>query len=305
MGFMQVSLVLENAIGPTGAPAEKVHAYPARHGRRRRIASTPLLGALGCVLAFAYTYWFFVLTPSGQRIENTTLLAGRPSTTDSIAGLLRDVDFVPLLGVTAVVLPLLALARRRYALAGGALVTLLGSLAAAQFLKLAVLPRPELGESDGAPGHNSFPSGHVTAAIAVLLATMLVLPRRFRLWAAVPGAIAVAWVAASTVVLGWHRLSDTLGAVFLVSALCCLAIAFRGTQRIATFGGQAVALLVPVLVAGIGYLATTAGAEGAGVLVMAVVLAAASSVVMVALVTWLMLGDKTDTARPRHRVQRP
>ncbi|WP_194240011.1 phosphatase PAP2 family protein [Amycolatopsis sp. YIM 10] len=302
---MQVSLVLESAAGSAGAPAEKVHAYPARHGRRRRrIAAAPLAGALGCVLAFAYTYWFFVLTPSGQRIENTTLLAGRPSTTDSIAGLLRDVDFVPLLGVTAVVLPLLALARRRYALAGGALVTLLGSLAAAQFLKLSVLPRPELGESDGAPGHNSFPSGHVTAAIAVLLSTMLVLPRRFRLWAAVPGALGVAWVAASTVVLGWHRLSDTLGAVFLVSALCCLAIAFRGSQRAASFGAQVTALLVPVLVAGIGYLATTAGAEGGGgVLVMAVVLAAVSSVVMVTLVTWLMLGDGKD--KGRHRVQRP
>ncbi|WP_162788620.1 phosphatase PAP2 family protein [Amycolatopsis albispora] len=293
---MQVSLVLENSLGPAGAPAEKVHAYPAWHRRGRRIAALPLLGALGCVLAFAYTYWFFVLTPSGQRIENNALLAGRPSTTDSIAGLLRDVDFVPVLGVTAVVLPLLALARRRYALAGGALVTLLGSLAAAQFLKLAVLPRPRLGDSDGAPGHNSFPSGHVTAAMAVLLATMLVLPRRYRWWAAIPGALGVAWVAASTVVLGWHRLSDTLGAFFLVSALCCLAITFRGQKPRRSFGAQVTALLVPVLVAGTGYLATSAGAEGGGVLVMAVVLAALSSMVMVALVTWLMLGE---------RVQRP
>ncbi|UJW34548.1 phosphatase PAP2 family protein [Saccharothrix sp. AJ9571] len=298
---MQVSLVLENSVGPASASmsVDEAPARPARRGRRRRrIATTPLAGAFGCVLAFAYTYWFFVLTESGQRVEDTALLAGRPSTTDSVAGLLRDVDFVPLLGVTAVVLPLLALARRRYALAGGALVTLLGSLAAAQLLKLAVLPRPRLGDSDGAPGHNSFPSGHVTAAIAVLLATMLVLPRRYRVWAAIPGAVVVAWVAASTVVLGWHRLSDTLGAVFLVSALCCLAIAFRGTRRPTSFPATATVLVAPVLVAGAGYLATTAGADGGGVLVVAVVMAVLSSVVMVGLVTWLMLGE-------RHRVQRP
>ncbi|MEU8211922.1 phosphatase PAP2 family protein [Micromonospora sp. NPDC049044] len=86
------------------------------------------------------------------------------------------------------------------------------------------LPRPDLGIGSSTT-HNSFPSGHVAAATALLLAFMLVLPGWARRWLTVPGAAGVTVVAAATMIAGWHRFSDALGGVLLGVALFCLAAA--------------------------------------------------------------------------------
>ncbi|MFE9188162.1 phosphatase PAP2 family protein [Micromonospora sp. NPDC007208] len=84
------------------------------------------------------------------------------------------------------------------------------------------LPRPEL-QIESSTTHNSFPSGHVAAATALLLAFMLVLPGWARRWLAVPGAVAVSVIASATMIAGWHRFSDVLGGVLLGVTLFCLA----------------------------------------------------------------------------------
>ncbi|MCG5437627.1 phosphatase PAP2 family protein [Micromonospora foliorum] len=86
------------------------------------------------------------------------------------------------------------------------------------------LPRPEL-QIESSTTHNSFPSGHVAAATALLLAFMLVLPGWARRWLAVPGAVAVSVIASATMIAGWHRFSDVLGGVLLGVTLFCLAAA--------------------------------------------------------------------------------
>ncbi|WP_165947328.1 phosphatase PAP2 family protein, partial [Micromonospora sp. 15K316] len=87
-----------------------------------------------------------------------------------------------------------------------------------------VIVRPDLAVETSTT-HNSFPSGHVAAAMALLLAVLLVLPASARWWFALPGATGVSTVAAATMIAGWHRFSDVVGAVLLAAALSCLAAA--------------------------------------------------------------------------------
>jgi hypothetical protein len=72
--------------------------------------------------------------------------------------------------------------------------------------------------------------------MALLLAFLLVVPPWARWWLAVPGAAAVSAVASATMILGWHRFSDTAGGVLLASALCCVGAAaltrLRGVSRV-------------------------------------------------------------------------
>ncbi|MGW5557089.1 phosphatase PAP2 family protein [Micromonospora sp. NPDC003944] len=86
------------------------------------------------------------------------------------------------------------------------------------------LLRPDL-QIASSTTHNSFPSGHVAAATALLLAFLLVLPPWARRWLAVPGAAGVSVIASATMIAGWHRFSDVLGGVLLGVTLFCLAAA--------------------------------------------------------------------------------
>ncbi|TWP50847.1 phosphatase PAP2 family protein [Lentzea tibetensis] len=181
---------------------------------------------IGCVAAFLFAYYALVLTSFGQRVENTAL---------------QEISLVSSLGwlETAVVVAGVAvvlLGRRRCL---PALAVLGGSIALSQVLKLSVLERPLL-DDNAVVVHNSFPSGHVTAAAAAVVAIAMVLPRRV-VWLAVPLAGFPAYVAYETLALGWHRFSDALGAALLVSVVCCLVL------RAWTRGA-----LVPVVIAALG-----------------------------------------------------
>jgi hypothetical protein len=103
------------------------------------------------------------------------------------------------------------------------LLVLGGSVLLAQMLKIYVLVRPPL-DDEAVLVHNSFPSGHTTAAVASVIAVTMAVPKRFALLVAVPGAIGAGAVAAETVSLGWHRFSDTLGAALLVSTIAFLVL---------------------------------------------------------------------------------
>ncbi|MFD5825653.1 phosphatase PAP2 family protein, partial [Lentzea sp. NPDC060358] len=165
----------------------------------------------GSLLGFLFTYFALVWTSSGQSAENAAL--PELSLQRSWAS---DVDVVVLFAAVLVVL----LARRR---SFAPLAVLGGSVLLAQVLKLHVLVRPPL-DYNAVLVHNSFPSGHTTAAVASVVAVTMAVPRRFALLVAVPGALGAGAVAAETVSLGWHRFSDTLGAALLVSTLAFLVL---------------------------------------------------------------------------------
>ncbi|TQJ04588.1 PAP2 superfamily protein [Amycolatopsis cihanbeyliensis] len=195
----------------------------ADRGRVKRL----LVTALGCLSALGLICLVFVGTRAGQALEQELLPGGgfgRPTVLLEPARVVLSVFGKPpvlgaLLGL--VLLAGVLLGRWRAAVAGVGLF--LVSVVAARSLKLLV-PRPDL-DVAGSTTHNSFPSGHVAAAMALLLALLFASPARARWWVAVPGMVGVVVIGLATMIAGWHRPSDVLGSVLLVAALGCLLAA--------------------------------------------------------------------------------
>jgi membrane-associated phospholipid phosphatase len=272
---------------------------PARHrGRGMRRASPvelSLAGALGFGAAFLLSYFVFVRTTSGQAAENGVVRSAQSglSSTSDWAAPLRDGDKIAVLCAAAVLLMVIALLRRRFALAAAGSAVLGGSLLVAHVLKMYVFDRPPLTGGGSVATHNSFPSGHVTAAMAIVLAITLLVPQRARPYVLVPGALGVAWVASATITLGWHRLSDTVGGSLLVATICCLvaaALHAASRERGERAGRVPVvaALILPSVLVGALYAVSRTATSDNAQLVGAVVLAAGSCLLVALMAYWVL-----------------
>ncbi len=285
---------------PEAKPTPARRPLPGRHAEPRPTLSRAvfqLATGLGLAVAFAVTFVLFVHTSAGQLAENGVVRSaqsGQWSTMDW-AGPLRDQDMVLVLGAAAVALVVLALLRRKPGLLVPALSVLVLPLVTAQLLKLYVLERPELPDGGYGPGHNSFPSGHVSAAMTILMALAFVLPHRFRPVMVGVGGVAVAWVASSTIALGWHRLSDTAGACLLGASFACLLAAWLTTRRRdlrrTPAWAVAVAALLPTVIVLIGFAVLSTATAGAAQFVAALVLAALSAVGVALVAVWPLRGS--------------
>ncbi|WP_330186225.1 phosphatase PAP2 family protein [Dactylosporangium sp. AC04546] len=196
-------------------------------GAARRL----FVAGAGMSVAGWVVYLVLVGTAGGQRLdlwllpragswggyEQETALLGPARWVLGVAG--NPVLLAAVLGV----LLLGGVLAGRAAAAGAGLGVVAVALGVAWVAK-AVLPRPDLGVS-GSITHNSFPSGHVAAVMAVVAVGLLVVPPAGRWLVAVPGAAGVSVVAGATMVAGWHRLSDVVGSVLLVAAVYCFAAA--------------------------------------------------------------------------------
>ncbi|MEU8110793.1 phosphatase PAP2 family protein [Micromonospora sp. NPDC048947] len=207
-------------------------ARPLPHARAGVPLGLRLLAAALCgLVALTVTAAVFVRTYPGQWLdgvllpraergggyEQQTVLVGPAKTVLATFG--SPSLIAALLGVVLLV----GVLRRR--LVAGAVGV--GMVVCAVLLAGAVkseLPRPDL-QVLSSTTHNSFPSGHVAAATALLLAFMLVLPGWARRWLAAPGAVGVSVIASATMIAGWHRFSDVLGGVLLGVTVFCLGAA--------------------------------------------------------------------------------
>ncbi|OEI68958.1 hypothetical protein Cus16_1448 [Curtobacterium sp. ER1/6] len=160
-----------------------------------------------------------VLTPIGQRVEDAALGGVRESDLFGSDTALNVIS-VPVILLLVVVIAAVGLARRRLAVGLGAGVVVLASAATSTLVKR-IAERPEIAESTTP---NSFPSGHATIALAALFAVLLVTPRRFRPLVTLVGTGYAVFVANQTVVYGWHRVSDIVGA-------CAIALFWLGLVR--------------------------------------------------------------------------
>ncbi|MGW4065020.1 phosphatase PAP2 family protein [Amycolatopsis sp. NPDC004747] len=290
----------------TDAPSAARPAGPALVTRATSRTAVLLAGAAGFALAFVVAYLLFVRTEAGRGVENGVVRSAQSAgTAVDWAAPLRETDLVVVLGGVAVLIVVIAVARRRAALGVPALVLPAAPLVVAQLLKLYVLERPGTGDRFGVASHNSFPSGHVSAAMAVVVALAIVLPRRFRRPALVTGGFGVAWVAAATVALGWHRLSDTVGGCLLVAAVTCAGAAVVSARRP---DGDRVPLLpvltglaAPSALVLAGYAVLATATSGAAQFVAALVLAAMSSMAVVLLLTGPLRRVAFDPAETRVR----
>ena len=77
----------------------------------------------------------------------------------------------------------------------------------------------------------SWPSGHTTAAVSLLLGLLIVLPPRLRPPVALLGGAFAAATLGSLVLLGSHYPSDVLGGILVSVAWCAAAFAVSGTAR--------------------------------------------------------------------------
>ncbi|MDG4826581.1 phosphatase PAP2 family protein [Asanoa sp. WMMD1127] len=194
-------------------------------------ASRPLALAVAAAVAFGLAWLLFVRTAPGQWLDGELLppmrWGGRYMQGTTLLGpaelVLKRFGNPLLLGLVVVATAVVGLLRRRAWSAVAAAAVFVCSVGAAGLIK-EMLERPELGVETSTT-HNSFPSGHVAGAAALLMGFLLVAPPRLRWWIAVPGTTGVSVIGAATMILGWHRFSDVVGSLLLVATVFCLAAA--------------------------------------------------------------------------------
>ena len=199
---------------------------------RSRLASPPsargaLLVAGLCVLALALTWVVAALVPATHAKDAVALhdftLLSRPRVDNVANGLLHllEPDLYILWGV---LLMAVALWRRRplTALAVG-IVMGMAPLTAETLKPLLAHPHARIyGDEITAA---SWPSGHASAATALVMCAVLVAPQRLRPTVAVLGALFAAAVGGSLVLLAWHLPSDVLGGYLVGTLWAALAVA--------------------------------------------------------------------------------
>jgi hypothetical protein len=195
-------------------------------GRSRRLAWSCAVGAVLVVL----TYLVAVRTGAGQILDDWAF-EGRKAVQLSVR---RNVTEV-LSGVAILVVLVLgavecavAVRRDHWRSAVGTVVAVTGAVLSANWLK-DTLSRPHLTDTVSSP-LNTYPSGHMSAIMAVALAALLVSPptRRATVSYVVGPIAAVVGIA----VLGssWHRPSDVVGAVALAGVWCTAVALLLGSD---------------------------------------------------------------------------
>ncbi|WP_345763001.1 phosphatase PAP2 family protein [Diaminobutyricibacter sp. McL0608] len=182
-----------------------------------QLRATPfLLGALGSAVGFVGVYLVFVRSYIGQLIDERAYTGA-----DVWKGSLVDFahSFLNILPVASVVVAsiitiIVVLVRRNWQVFIVAIAAAVAANVSTQVLKYAILSRPEKGVDVLS---NSLPSGHTTVAASAALVVFLVASPRFRPLAAVVGSTFSIAAGASTLVEQWHRPSDVVAGLLVVS----------------------------------------------------------------------------------------
>jgi membrane-associated phospholipid phosphatase len=211
------------------------HAYAAEAMPTRQLAGRPWrrgpLAALGvaglCLAGLVVTWVVAELVWAGQVRDSMALhdfvLLSRPrvdTVANALVHLLNPLPFV----CAGVALVATALVRKRPRVAVAvALVMALASLTAETLKPL--LAHPHLQMNTPHVADASWPSGHSTAALALVLCAVLVAPVRLRPLVSGLGAAFAVAVGCSLLILAWHMPSDVLGGYLVAALWMALAVA--------------------------------------------------------------------------------
>jgi len=217
-------------------------AYSAGAISPRRIPGPPdrrsPTAALGiaalCAIGLALVWIAAELTPAGQARDSILLnhfvLLNRPRVdvlANALLGVLAPAPFI-CFGLILVAIAIVR-GRPRVALAV-ALVLSLAPLTAETLKPLLAHPHVQIGGIYIAPA--SWPSGHSTAALALVLCAVLVAPVRLRPLVLGLGIAFAAAVGCSLLILAWHMPSDVVGGYLVASLWMALAVAgLRASDR--------------------------------------------------------------------------
>ncbi|RLV57293.1 phosphatase PAP2 family protein [Aeromicrobium phragmitis] len=188
---------------------------PTRSAARRgRVNGVAAIVAVLAILGLGALVATALASSTGQLVDDAAMNAVTANNTTELT-LLSGLGRVSLGAILAVAVGCVAIAvvRRRFALAVGAVAIIGASNVTTQLLK-DVLDRPNLGLGV----HNSLPSGHTTVVVSAVAALLLVLPAVIRPLMAVIGSAAIGLTGLSTIVAGWHRPADVLAALLVVLA---------------------------------------------------------------------------------------
>ena len=184
-----------------------------------------LAHVLGAAVAFGAAVLVGVValtTSTGQWLDELAFQQAKSAFPALTARSQQLLDLVPwAVGtVSAVCLAVLVVRSRRLAPAvTGAAVVVLSNLTV-QLLKRVLVDKPDLGIQEAAA--NSFPSGHTAAAAAGVAVVLLAAPARSRPVVALLGAGATTATGVGTLLNGWHRPSDVVGALLVVAGWAAL-----------------------------------------------------------------------------------
>ncbi len=203
--------------------------------RAERAGAASALGLAGlCVAGLALVWVVAELVPAVQLKDAVALhdftLLSRPQV-DGTANFLLHLLGPLLFVLWGVALMALALARERprVALAVAAVMGL-APLTSETLKPLLAHPHVQVGAIH--IGSASWPSGHSTAALALALSAVLVVPRRLRPIVAGVGAVFAVAVGCALLILAWHMPSDVLGGYLVAAFWTALAVAaLRAADR--------------------------------------------------------------------------
>jgi membrane-associated phospholipid phosphatase len=212
----------------------QAYSAPALSGRVHQDSRRPRPGVAGplrlaalCLAALVLTWLVAEHVPAVRlrdaiALHDLTLL-NRPfveTVGEALLQLLSPLSFV-VLGA-AIVFAALARERPRVA-AAVALVLVLAPLSADRLKPLLAHPHVRVGAVHIGP--SSWPSGHATAALALVLCAVLAAPARARPAVAAIGALFAAAVGLALLILAWHMPSDVLGGYLVATLWMALAVA--------------------------------------------------------------------------------
>lgn len=201
-------------------------ASPSPVGLARPLLS--LLVAAVCGAAVVLMARGAVGTASGQRLDQLTLSGSRnhDGLLSRIAELAVETVSMPVIIALLALTAVIALLRRRPALLMPLASLVLGANLTTQVIKHLLVSREVLGPGIE-PTTNSFPSGHSTLAATTMIALVLVAGRARPLVAP----LGLLWSGAAgigTLVTGWHRPSDVIGAIAVSAAWTFLVLGVDG-----------------------------------------------------------------------------
>ena len=200
---------------PGGTPPEPA----GRQGRGTGFLF--LLATLASMAALAATYYFFVRTTTGQFIDESALVEAVETHGTAGKAATKLLDSLPALSllISAVVVLIVTVVKRRWTAAGIAIAACVGANVATQVLKAIVPDRPYRGIET--LELNSLPSGHTTLAASAAAAVFLMVSPRWRPLAGFLGGTFAVATGVSTLINQWHRPADVVAA-FLVVAVFML-----------------------------------------------------------------------------------
>ncbi len=207
-------------------------AHPQRARRPR--ATVPFGVALLSLLALVVV-WACATQVGALRVRDATALhdlasLNRPGI-ESVGNFLLHLLEPLLFTIWGAALVLTALARAKPKVAFAVAVVMTGAPLTAEVLK-PILAHPHVMVHGTRIGAASWPSGHSTAALTLVLCAVLVAPPAARRVVAVVGGVFAASVAVLLLVLAWHMPSDVLGGFLLATLWFTLALAaLRASDR--------------------------------------------------------------------------